>query len=206
MDAENRTRWTAFQGTRRLASGSLLDIALAAKAAEARRGAEPVLVFEDATGRQVDLDLRGTAEELRARFAERGPEAVTAEEPRKRGRPKLGVVSKEVTLLPRQWAWLAEQRGGASATLRRLVEQARKAGEHRDRARRAQDAAYRFMSAMAGDLPGYEEAIRALFAGDRARFEAHTEDWPDDVRAHSMHLAADAFPAPTAAQTLQGDA
>ncbi len=76
-------------------------------------------------------------------------------EPRGRGRPKLGVVAREVTLLPRHWDWLNAQPGGASVALRKLVEQARRANGDADRARAAREAAYHFMSAMAGDLPAF---------------------------------------------------
>ena len=112
---------------------------------------------------------------------------------RKPGRPRLGVVPREVTLLPRHWDWLAAQPGGASITLRRLVDAARKVSVEDDARRAAQETAYRFMQAMAGDLPAYEEAIRALFAGDFGGFEGHVAHWPDDVREHAALLAADAF-------------
>jgi len=176
VDERTEMRCTAFAGARRIASGTLPEVAVAARHALEEGAAEPLLVFDDATGRVVDLDLRGTA--------------------RGRGRPRLGVVSREVTLLPRHWGWLATQRGGASATLRRLVDEARRGSSRQDRVRRAQDAAYRFMSAVGGDLPGYEEALRALFAGDVERFERHTSDWPADIRDHSRSLAEDALSAP----------
>jgi hypothetical protein len=114
---------------------------------------------------------------------------------RGRGRPKLGVVSKEVTLLPRHWAWLGTQRGGASATLRRLVDEARRRNEGRDQVRRSQDATYRFMNAMVGDAPGFEEALRALYAGDAARFDQESAPWAPDVREHARRLASAAFAA-----------
>jgi len=200
------TRYTAFDGPRRVASGSLVEVASAVKEVVDQDGRSPVLVFDDATGRPLDLDLRGTPDQVRerARAQERalacGTDPGTEATPRGPGRPKLGVVSKEVTLLPRHWAWLGAQPGGASATLRRLVDQARKAGEAQDRVRRAQDAAFRFMTDMAGDLPGFEEAIRGLFAGDRDKFDAEIQAWPADVRQHSRALAAEAFrqPSPTA--------
>ena len=107
--------------------------------------------------------------------------------------PELGVVAREVTLLPRHWDWLAGQPGGASVTLRKLVEQARKDNEGKDRLRRAREAAYRFLSAMAGNLPGFEEAARALFAGHRDRFAAVVAPWPQDVREHAVKLAARGF-------------
>jgi hypothetical protein len=94
-----------------------------------------------------------------------------------------------VTLLPRHWEWLAAQPGGASVALRKLVEEARRANAGADRVRRAREAAYHFTHALAGDLPGFEEATRALFAGDRARFERHAASWPADVREHAVRLA-----------------
>jgi hypothetical protein len=170
----------AFAGDLRLAAGTAEEVARAAK--RAADAGEPVLVF-DADARPVDLDLRGTAEEVLARLPR--------EAPRGPGRPKLGVTAREVTLLPRHWEWLARQPGGASVALRKLVEEASKSA--REETRRAQEVAYRFMSAMAGDRPGFEEASRALFAGDRARFEAETAAWPEDIRTHLEALAAGAF-------------
>lgn len=151
----------------------------------------PILIFDDDSSELVELDLRGTAEEVRRRYEEE--ERVEGEEltpPRRRGRPALGVVAREVTLLPRHWAWLSSQPGGASVALRKLVEDARRANEWRDRVRRARESAYRFMSAMAGNEPGYEEALRALFSGDYGRLESTTAGWPEDVRAHALQLAA----------------
>lgn len=192
---------TAFQGARRIASGPLAEVALAAKRA-ADRG-DTVLVFDDATSRPVELDLRGSEAEVLARLptpAEAQTEnAEDLGAPRGPGRPKLGVIAREVTLLPRHWDWLAGQPGGASVTLRRLVEEARRAGEGRDRLRQAQEAAYSFMAAMAGDRPGFEDTARALFAPDRDRFAALTEAWPADIRDHARRLAAAAFDAPHSA-------
>ncbi|WP_332118661.1 DUF2239 family protein [Azorhizobium caulinodans] len=176
--------FTAFCGPRRIAAGSLLDVARAVRAAA---DTAPLLVFDDATGRVVDLDLRGTDAELAERYPAPAPEEEAS--PRGRGRPKLGVVAREVTLLPRHWDWLAAQPGGASVALRRLVEEARRADAPRQQARAAQEIAYRFMSAMAGDLPGFEEASRALFAGDRPRMTAEMAPWPEDIRAYTLKLA-----------------
>ena len=136
--------------------------------------------------RPVELDLRGTLQDVRARLtpAEALPEAAV-----RRGRPKLGVVAREVTLLPRHWAWLNAQPGGASVALRKLVEQARKTSGDIDRDRAQTEAAYRFLSALAGNLPGYEEALRALFAADRAAFAARIAAWPPDVRDYAVKLA-----------------
>lgn len=175
---------TAFDGSRKLAAGPLIDVAMAVKAATEAGAAGPVLVFDDASGRVIDLDLRGTKAEIAARLAP-GPDP----EPAGRGRPKLGVVGREVTLLPRQWEWLATQPGGASVTLRRLVDDARRNTGTQQKARAAQEAAYRFLSAVAGDLPGYEEATRALFANDRAKFAGQIQGWPEDLRVYAMTLA-----------------
>ena len=185
------TPCTAFAGSRLLVRGPVIDVALAVKAAEFGGVAGPVLTFEDASGKLVDLDLRGDTAEIVSRLAARGREAKPPKPEgaaRGRGRPKLGVVAREVTLLPRHWEWLATQPGGASQALRRLVEEARKDGG-KARSKAAQERAYRFMSAMAGDLPGFEEASRALFAGDAERFAAEAAGWPDDVRAHVLRLA-----------------
>ena len=180
---------TVFNGLRLLSSGSLPEVAMAAKAALAANPAAQVLVLDDATGKVVDLDLRGDGAEILARLAPAAPDAL---EPRARGRPKLGVVAREVTLLPRQWDWLTGQPGGASATLRRLVDAARREQPEPAASRRArQEATYRAMTALAGDLPGYEEALRALFADDRAGFEAATAAWPEDIRAYALRLAFD---------------
>ncbi|MFE1603095.1 DUF2239 family protein [Methylobacterium sp. ID0610] len=183
---------TAFQGERRLASGVPWEVALAVKAAQGGADGTPVQVFDDRSGRPLDFDLRGSDAEIVARLrpAEAAPEA-----PRMPGRPKLGVVAREVTLLPRHWDWLAAQPGGASVTLRRLVEAARAGGSGREPVRQAQEAADRFMGAMLGNAPGYEEAARALYAGDGARFRALTEDWPVALRDHARRLAGPAFAA-----------
>jgi uncharacterized protein len=174
--------YTAFAGERLLASGAKPTVLLALKGHE--REGDRVLVFDDATGRQVDFDLRGTPEEVLARA-----EARTRAGP---GRPKLGVVSREVSLLPRHWEWLEQQPNGISAALRRLVDEARKREPDQARARRARKAAGRFMWAMAGDLRGFEEASRALYAGDHARLRKLIRAWPGDVRAHLLALAEQA--------------
>lgn len=180
---------TAFAAERLLAAGPLPDVALAVKAALAADPAQSVLVFDDASGAPIDLDLRGSDAEIVARLMPAGPAGQS--EARGRGRPKLGVVAREVTLLPRHWDWLNTQPGGASQALRRLIDQARKADESEGHsaAKARREAAYRFMSAMAGDLPGFEEAARALFADDRARFDAESAAWPLAIRRHARTLA-----------------
>ncbi len=180
---------TAFQGARCIASGTLPEVALLVQAVP-DTGA-PILIFDDETSSPVELDLRGTRKEVLTRYSRQEPE----EPVRRVGRPKLGVVSREVSLLPRHWEWLSGQPGGASVALRKLVEEARRASGGKDRMRRARESAYRFMSAMAGNEPGYEEALRALFAGDHERLTAMTAAWPRDVRAHALKLAARALEA-----------
>jgi hypothetical protein len=171
---------TAFERFRKIAHGPLPEVAVAVK--DLPQGS--YLVFDDTTGRQVDLDTRGTPDEISVRYSgESLPEA------RGRGRPRLGVVAREVTLLPRHWDWLNSQPGGASVALRKLVEEARRTSGDRDRVRAAQESAYSFMAAVAGNLPGFEEAIRALFAYDRRRFGELIAVWPEDVRDYAIQLA-----------------
>lgn len=193
---------TAFAGLRKLAQGPLIDVALAVKAAAARSPETQFLTFNDTTGEVIDLDLRGTTAEIVARLtARRKKQVVSTAKPSKGetagapvgpGRPKLGVVAREVTLLPRHWDWLAAQSGGASNALRRLVEVAIRSDGGRSAARAAQEACHRFSTAMAGDLPEFEEAMRVLFTGDVEAFAKRTEKWPEDVRAYARHLAVGA--------------
>lgn len=185
---------TAFEGDRCIASGDLYHVVSATKTVVNRRSSLPVLIFDNATSEQVEIDFRGSLQEVLNRLPAKvpAPEPV-AEEPRGRGRPKLGVTAREVTLLPRHWEWLGTQPGGASVALRKLVEKARTANEGRDRVRRAQEVCYKFMSAMAGDKPGFEEASRALFAGKAAAFDQIVGGWPEGVRDHVRKLSAGAW-------------
>src|SRR6202163_2356120 len=187
--------FTAFMADQRLVAGPLAEVALAVLKASRSPATEPIVIFDDANGRPIDLDLRGTERDIVARLPqpasnpETAADDLSAPEPRGRGRPKLGVVAREVTLLPRHWEWLGAQPGGASVALRKLVEEARRASGDRDRSRAARDAAYHFMSVMAGNLAGFEEASRALFADDRRRFVEFIAGWPDDIRDHIVKLA-----------------
>ncbi|GAB3386362.1 DUF2239 family protein [Azotobacter armeniacus] len=179
--------YSCFDGDRCIAAGALAEAALAYKHALEAQAAGPILIFDNHSGRSVDFDVRGTDEEALARLPDAEDEAAP---PRGRGRPKLGVIAREVTLLPRHWEWLAAQPGGASIALRKLVEEARRADEGSPR--RRQERAYHFILAMAGDLPGFEEASRALFAGDEAGFRARIAGWPQDIRRHALLLAYEA--------------
>ncbi|MCQ0032881.1 DUF2239 family protein [Burkholderia glumae] len=205
-DTVSLPRYSGFEGVTHLASGDLATVALAIRQAARAADARTVLLFDNATGRAIDVDLRGSDDEILARLAAaagtgaaapdpdaggeaaaEGPPAGGA--PRGRGRPRLGVVAREVTLLPRHWDWLASQPGGASVVLRKLVDEARRVSGERDRRRAAHARAYHFMSALAGDLPGFEEAARALFADDAAGLRQRIAGWPADVQAHLLRLA-----------------
>jgi hypothetical protein len=197
----NSAEWPlaiAFEGGRQIAAGPLPQVAIRVKRAVARGERGPVLVFDLHTSEPIEFDLRGTDADLLRRLTSRlprptvGPDAEVHQlEPPARptaGRPKLGVVAREVTLLPRHWDWLNAQPGGASVTLRRLVDQARQASGDDDRVREAREATYRFLVAMAGNRPGFEEALRALFAGDRPRFDRLVARWPAAIRSHAKAL------------------
>lgn len=197
MNTSSDPAFIAFDGDRRIAAGDLREVARAAKQALDRHSDSSVLVFDGVTSNAVDLDFRGSVDEVLARLpvaekiSDAEPEPLANRGP---GRPKLGVVAREITLLPRHWEWLARQSGGASVAIRKLVDDARRGGEDKDRIREGQDAAYRFMSAMAGNKPHFEEAIRALFAPDPSRFRELIAAWPADVRDHAARLAERAFP------------
>jgi hypothetical protein len=171
-----------------VATGVLAEVALAVKRAVDAQADLSVLVFDDSSARQIELDLRGSEQDVLARLKADAPSPT-----RGPGRPRLGVTAREVTLLPRHWDWLAEQPGGASSVLRRLVEAAMRRGDADGRANQANEAADRFMSVMAGDYPGYEEASRAFWRGEADRFEALTAPWPADVRDHLRKLVAIAW-------------
>lgn len=162
-----------------------------------------ILIFDDATGEVIDISMRGSVAQLEARLKRDHADVAMVQSPqedepvapvaRGRGRPKLGVVAREVTLLPRHWEWLDSQPGSASVVLRRLVEEARRTHADRDRRQKARNATYQFLLVMAGDRTHFEDAIRALFADDRQRFHQLTEAWPVDIRHHAERLAAEAF-------------
>ncbi len=219
MDNIN-TEYVAFVGHNVLAAGNIDVVAASLHQHHQQADAPLALLFDGHTGKQLDLDLCGSLDETLSRLkekfsryasnvssksdldvtqeplqAEQGSQAgdqVTALRA-KRGRPKLGVKGREVTLLPRHWEWLDAQQGGASATIRRLVENAKKEAVEHEASRAAQDATYRFVSAIAGNLPGYEEAIRALFARDQRRFVDEIQYWPEKVRRYALIFAGPVF-------------
>lgn len=207
MDRQDALMCTAFEGYGCIASGDLLHVARKVKKVIDRGVPTSILIFDDLTGEPIEVDFRGTVEEVVKRLdtpsaVGTAPAAVSQEPgtiaggPRGPGRPRLGVVAREVTLLPRHWEWLSSQPGGASVALRKLVEEARRVNINGDKIRRCQEAAYRFMSAVAGNLPGYEEATRALFAGNEARFNECVDPWPVDVRDYARRISAVALQTP----------
>ena len=181
---------TAFAGKRKVAAGSLHAVAQTLKELVTREPYAQILIFDDASGNQVDLNLHGSLADVLQRLPRGATPARQEEIPaRTAGRPKLGVVAREITLLPRHWEWLATQPGGASVALRKLVEHAQRGNKAHDEQRQAREAAYKVMNALAGDAPGFEEASRALFAGKQPAFLACVQDWPADVREHVSRLA-----------------
>lgn len=201
MNSQKKGRCTAFDGMRCVASGELQEVAGKVKKLIEQGKAQSILIFDDLSSEPVEVDFRGTVEDVQKRLEYSGgsPESAAEalnSEPETRqgpGRPKLGVVPREVTLLPRHWEWLSRQPGGASVALRKLVEDARKGSGEQDRLRSSQESLYRFMSAMAGDLPGFEEASRAMFALDAERFHEEVGQWPPDIRRHVGTLSAPVF-------------
>jgi len=161
---------TVFLKDELLVQGSREEVVPRMRALQPLERTSDLLVFDDETGRQIDLDLR--------------PEADAP--PRPRGRPALGVEAKEVTLLPRHWEWLGQQRGGASATLRKLVEEAIRKGRT---AKDHHDAAYRFLHVMAGNLPHFVDAVREMYAGNKVGYDHFSYDWPPAIREHGRRLA-----------------
>jgi hypothetical protein len=199
--SSNPISYTAFVDRACFAKGSLQHVVTTVKDSLEDIELAQILIFNDGTGKPIDVDFRGSTAEVLDRLSSEsggGHASVTKENEneqpaRKVGRPKLGVVSGEVTLLPRQWEWLKAQPGGASVTLRKLIDEARRAGESESKVRAAQEAAYHFMTAMAGDLNQYEEALRALYAGNEALFHELIDDWTPDIRDYVKYLAKGAF-------------
>lgn len=186
----------AFVRHNLIASGALAEVVNEVKRHHDEQPNDLILIFNGKNSAVIEIDLRGTMKEVFDRFFEKKAEAVAAPAPKKPGRPKLGVVSKEVTLLPKHWDWLRSQRGGASVTLRKLVGEAMKIVDHDQERRRLQSVTYGLMTAVAGDLPNFEEATRALFANDGEKFGAEIEAWPKGLRDHIQHITAGVFVEP----------
>ena len=196
--------YIAFHGTKLVAKGSIEHVAAKSKQLLIRDNAASILVFNGLTAHQVEIDYRGTVQDVADRAKQReqrcseqrsdGQEPTVEPSSRGRGRPKLGVIAREVTLLPRHWAWLKSQSGGASVTLRKLVEKARKEGDTQNQSRLAQDVTYRFMHAVGGDLPGFEEASRGLFGNNEDHFKTSINNWPSAIKKQCLRYAESAFP------------
>ena len=191
--------YTAFLGERKVASGNLEHVVSTVKDLVAEEEWCQLLIFHNLTSNQVEVDFRGTKSSVLDRLKKpMSTDALKAQNDNQtpgRGRPKLGVVPGEITLLPRHWEWLKNQPGGASVTIRKLVDEARRLHSDKDTLRHAQEATYRFMTVMAGNHAHYEEALRALYAGDSSLFDQLIEGWPADIREHTKQLAARAFAA-----------
>src|SRR6185436_19736122 len=111
MNQPNPKSCTAFAGSRRIATGELAEVALKTNAVIVSGEQAPVLIFDDLTSEQLEVDLRGSAHDVLARLEKSAgkdkPEDILAQSGadarRGPGRPKLGVIGREVTLLPRYW-------------------------------------------------------------------------------------------------------
>jgi hypothetical protein len=207
MNTTNVQSYTAFKGHKLLAKGRIDEVALSVKAAVEMDSAATVLVYSDLTGKEMDFDLRGTKKDVLQRLkvfmstddvsdhpkpgaTNNATKNTTSSSP---GRPKLGVAAREVSLLPRHWEWLSTQSGGASATIRRLVDDARKSSSGKELVKQGQERTHKFMSSIAGNLPAYEEALRTLYARDLTKFQLHIQDWPQDIIDYIQILAEPIF-------------
>jgi uncharacterized protein len=185
--------YTAFDGSKLLSKGSLDEVVLKIKKRLGKEENNPYLIFSDDTGQTIDFNFRGTEKDVQKRLEVFITEKTTRDITAGPGRPKLGVVSREISLLPRQWEWLSTQPGGASSTLRKLVEEAKKKHSLIHPSKQAQERTYKFMSIMAGDLVGYEEALRALYKKERKIFLSYIEAWPADLRIYIAETSKEAF-------------
>lgn len=186
--------YTAFEGTHRLFQGTLDEVVLKIKKRLGKADNSSILIFSDTTGKTMDFNFHGSENDVQKRLEVYvSPES--SKETSGPGRPKLGVISREVSLLPRHWEWLATQPGGASSTIRKLIEEAKKKSSTQITTKQVQERVYRFMSVIAGDLVGYEEALRALYKSDRKTFQLHVRDWPNDIKDHIFEMAAPIFEA-----------
>ena len=176
--------YVAFYGNQQVAVGELTDmltkttIFLKEKQTTGT-DTEPLLIFNEQNGSQIDFDFRGSLEEILER-------ALPKQKKRRAGRPKLGVISREITLLPRHWEWLESQTKSASASLRLLVEEAMKREGGEAKIKKNIAVTDRIMMVMAGNLTYFEEASRALNARNVERFEECVSTWPDDIKIYLL--------------------
>jgi hypothetical protein len=190
---ESSDTYTVFEGSKIFCRGSLSDVILRVKRKQDKFPDSGFLIFSDRTGKSLDFNLSGTESDVQRRLEVYVPVVESKESGNGPGRPKLGVISREVSLLPRHWEWLANQPGGASATLRKLIEGEKKKSAPDSDPKSVQERTYRFMSVLGGDLEGYEEALRALYRKDKKSFQTNLSKWPTDVREHAYELAKPLF-------------
>ncbi|MBN21814.1 MAG: hypothetical protein CL678_11090 [Bdellovibrionaceae bacterium] len=184
--------YSAFDDKTLLVQGELDDVVIHIKKHLGKSENSSILIFSDSTGATIDFNFQGTKQDVLKRLDMfRSPKQKSI--PSGPGRPRLGVISREISLLPRHWEWLATQSGGASATLRRLVEEAQKKSSQQVSTKQIQERVYKVMSVLAGDLQGYEEALRALYKKDRKTFFSQIEIWPKDIKKYLKKIGKPIF-------------
>ncbi len=185
--------YTAFESGKVISSGTLADVVINLKKKLGKSNHTSVLIFNDTTGRTMDFNFSGSEKEVLKRLEIYTQTPDSKEQPIGPGRPKLGVFSREVSLLPRHWEWLASQSGGASAVLRRLVEEAKKTSSQTITTKHAQERTYHFMSVVAGDFKGYEEVLRSLYKKDKSNFFSEMSEWPKDIVSYIRKISGPVF-------------
>lgn len=186
--------YAAFKKEKLIAEGDLKKVILKTKRELMRSPESAILIFSNETGKTMDFNFQGSENEVLSRlevFLE--PKIEIDPKEKKVGRPSLGVISREVSLLPKHWEWLACQSGGASAEIRRLVEKAMKQTQAASTVKMAQEKTFRFLNTIAGNFPNFEEAIRSLYRRDLNAFEQIIKFWPVDIKDHALHLSKHAW-------------
>lgn len=182
--------YTAFEEFKIVSQGTLDDVAISVKHRLKEQGSSNILIFSDSTGRQIDLDLSGTDKQVLDRLKVFTTSSVQTQSGA--GRPKLGVLPREISLLPSHWEWLLNQEGGSSAVIRNLIDEKMKTQLiHKNKI--AQERTYKFLSAHAGNLPSFEDAVRFLYRKDKKKFMDQISGWPKDVLKYTLSLSSDAF-------------
>ncbi len=192
--------YAAFESHKLIARGPLEKVALETRKRLRQNGEFPILIFSELTGRPVDIDLRGSESDVIARlrmFRNQTSDQSSAQT-QGVGRPRLGVVAREISLLPHHWEWLINQEGGSSSTLRTLIEEKIKRSDleksqEKNRVKQAQEVTFKFLNAIAGDLPKFEEVTRYLYRKDHSRFQELMSDWPKDIVKQALRLSEEVF-------------
>jgi hypothetical protein len=184
--------YTAFGNGKLIVHGGLDDVVTKIKRWYDKYSNGTLLVFNDFTGKTMEFDLRGSEKEVLQKIEMFLPQEIVVVSARP-GRPKLGVVTREVSLLPQHWEWLASQPEGASAALRKLVEGAKKNLVMKESVKQVQERAYKIMSILAGDLPQYEEALRSLYRRNEENFKQHIASWSPDIKDYVMKTVEPVF-------------